>query len=567
MTSSDSTVAQRPPSLLCVMLFLNALALAVGAVWFRGRSLGNIPGLNGDEAWYGLRAWQLLHAGTQGGWQTPTGNPINPLFVGPLALLHLWLPPSIGLLRSVAVASGLAALAINWLCCRWVFDRRTAMISTVVLAILPANIAYSRFAWDASQSLAATLPVLYFALAAARFPNRFGRWIAASILALAIAIWVHPTNVFGGAAIAIVCLGHLRWRKRNHVHGSATAGSSGSARDTARRVNRDANSIVMLMAAGVLLLAWVWTASLAHGPLPERLAQWRGNMRDLPQTPVLLARLFAGETIYRYLAGSRSWFEWPLRAGQDGWGLGAALFWVILFASAWTLWCRSRPRSRDFPDDTLLFAWILEIAAFMLVAGPGAMVVGQERFAICLVGPTVLVMARGTALVWSTAPTLIRVPLAATALLGWPLLADFHAHYFQFIEHTGGEAHLTFRTGAEEPKQAALEFILESAREEEAEGPRECGKLWIVCSEWWNLCPIRYLALPDRAVCVVEPKEASSFDEFHRALDEGHVWFVEFCGTEAQRDAQRQLSGKQVTSEPFRDYSGRPVLCVTYALP
>ena len=106
-------------------------------------------------------------------------------------------------LRSVALVSGLAALAINWLLCRRVFDSRTAAVSTVALAVLPINIAYSRFAWDASQSLAATLPVIYCALGAVRYADRFGRWIAASMLALAIAVWVHPTNVFAGAAIVV----------------------------------------------------------------------------------------------------------------------------------------------------------------------------------------------------------------------------------------------------------------------------------------------------------------------------------------------------------------------------
>ena len=95
-------------------LLLNALALVLAAVWLRGQALGNIPGVNGDEAWYGVEAWRMLH-GQAAGWHTPTGNPLNPLLVGPLALLHLWLPPSIVLLRSVALASGLAALAVNWL--------------------------------------------------------------------------------------------------------------------------------------------------------------------------------------------------------------------------------------------------------------------------------------------------------------------------------------------------------------------------------------------------------------------------------------------------------------------
>ena len=201
-----SSLSSLPSSLLSI----NALALLIVAVFLRFYALGTIPGFNGDEGWYGVRAWEMFHGGV-GDWNTPTGNPLNPLFVGPLALLHLWLPPSLWLLRAVALASGIAALAINWLMCRWVFDRRTAAISTVVLAVLPIDIAYSRFAWDACQSLAVTLPVLYFSLAAVRFPERFGRWIAAAILAQAVALWVHPTNVFAGAAIAAACAARL-WR-------------------------------------------------------------------------------------------------------------------------------------------------------------------------------------------------------------------------------------------------------------------------------------------------------------------------------------------------------------------
>ena len=64
------------------------------------------------------------------------------------------------------------------------------------------------------------------------------------------------------------------------------------------------------------------------------------------------------------------------------------------------------------------------------------MVPGQERFAICLVAPTVVLLARGAALAWDAASPRWRVVLAAATLAGWPLLADFHAHYFRFIERT-----------------------------------------------------------------------------------------------------------------------------------
>ncbi len=95
--------------------------------------------------------------------RTPTGNWLNPFFFAPLVALHALVEPSFELLRITPFASGLLALVVNFFLCRRAFDLRTATISTVALAVLPINIAYSRFAWDASQSLLFTLPVVYVA--------------------------------------------------------------------------------------------------------------------------------------------------------------------------------------------------------------------------------------------------------------------------------------------------------------------------------------------------------------------------------------------------------------------
>ena len=152
----------------------------------------------------------MLHGG-QFSAHTPTGNLKNPFFLGPLVLLQACSRPSIAVLRAVSLASGLLALAVNWLLSRWVFDRRTALVSTLALAVLPINIAYSRIAWDASQSLLATLPVLYFSLAAVRFPARQDRLTAVAIVSLLAAIMVHPTNIFAGAALVAALA--ARWRK------------------------------------------------------------------------------------------------------------------------------------------------------------------------------------------------------------------------------------------------------------------------------------------------------------------------------------------------------------------
>ena len=576
------------------LMALNALALVLTAIWLRGHSLGNIPGINGDEAWYGVQAWRMFHGGTID-WHTPTGNPLNPLFVGPLALLHLWFTPSFVLLRAVAFAGGLAALAINWLLCRWVFDRRTAAVSTVILAILPINIAYSRFAWDASQSLATTLPVMYLALAAVRYADRFGRWIAASLLALAIAVWVHPTNLFAGTAIAAACVAHyLAICKRNcskrNRHPEGSEGSRAEVQATrsfaALRMTLTSWGLVFIVLTVLITVAWLLAARPTHGLLARHVAERFDDVRQLDRTTnlpsvfLLYPRLFTGGTVYRYLVGSHSWFEWPSPADSDGWGLDVGLFCLAILGSGWLLW--RQPRSQT--DRVLLAAWGLELAAFLLVAGPRAMAPGSERFAICLIAPAVLLMASGATYAWDAASSRWRIVLAAATLLAWPLLADFQLNYFHFIEQTGGQAHLTFRTAAVEPKQAALQSIVEDAQRTtgdgqngdypnfrvgengtvpfNAAGPQHGPPTWIVSSEWWNRWPIRYLAIDDSTVHVAEPNELDAADEYRQAQANGRVWFVEFCDSAAQHHLESQWAGQNASSWQIPDYAGRPLLNV-----
>ena len=293
-----------------IILAVNAAALLLLAVWFRCRSLDHIPGFNGDEAWYGVEAWELLHGGKLP-LHTPTGNLINPFFIGPLVLLQACCRPSIAVLRTVSLASGLLAVAVNWLLVRWVFDRRTAWVSTLALAVLPINIAYSRIAWDASQSLLATLPVLYFSLAAVRFPARQDRLTAAAIVSLLAAVLVHPTNIFAGAAIVAALA--ARWRKQglsqfghHALHGrneNSTVSIGRSRRQAIWQAGRP--SAVLLLA--VLTLA-IWAMFLIKTPGVISASERLANLRKLsdPQQwfdfATLYAGLFSGQSVYQYVS-------------------------------------------------------------------------------------------------------------------------------------------------------------------------------------------------------------------------------------------------------------------------
>jgi len=523
--------------LLAGLLVLNGLALLLVSVWFRVDGVGHIPGVNGDEAWYGVQAVELLRGGSPS-WQTPTGNPLNPGFFVPMVLLHSVCPPSIVLLRAVAVLSGLATLAVNAWLCRWVFDRRTAVLSTLVLAVLPVPLAYSRFAWDASQSVLVTLPVLYFSLAAVRFLERQARLLLAAAIAAMAAFLVHPANLFAGLLLVPALL-HPETRAAVKRRASGLLGYW---------------PVVLALAAvvGGMLIGWlVWgdsSAALITADRLDGLTQMTEPGYAAAIT-TLYPRLFLGATVYRYLAGSTSWLQWPYLAGNV-WGLDVLLFWPALLAAGWVLWHRS---SQLRTDRALIVGAVLQLAAFLLLAGPRALVPGYERYALCLIAPAVLIAARA-AVVWcNDRPKRWRCSLVIGSLAGWFLLADFDRHYFHFIEQTGGEAHPTFRTAPVEPKQAALQRILDQRRGEPT---------WIVTSTWWNYWSLRYMAMGEPEVRVLLPEEAEAATGFSQARRQGRVWYVEFSDSEQARGVRRQLRGAALDEWQIPDYGGRPVLSV-----
>ncbi len=360
-------VHDRRPAGSTVGLAVNALLLLAAALWLRVWNLGNIPGINGDEAWSGVQAMRLVH-GEPIAWWTPTGNPVNVFFLVPLAALHAVFSPSFALLRTVSVVSGVAALGANYGLCRRAFDRPTAIISTLLLALLPIDIAYSRFAWDASQSLLAVVLVLYLPLILLRGPGRSSGWLVATLVALGAAVWVHPTNVFA-APLVVVPAAYarrrqlVRWLRRMNV--PARPGTF---------------ALLVVVAAVLAYFAWnllTRAASRLHGP------------GDVGPFIANYWELLSGVTVYSYIAGLDE------ATGRLAWlpVVCNVMLGGIVAVAGWG-WLRRLDDGVDAVDASLLMGWIVMLGGYFLVAGPEAIAPHFERYGICLVAPAVLVAAR-----------------------------------------------------------------------------------------------------------------------------------------------------------------------------
>src|SRR5262245_18974950 len=94
---------------------------------------------------------------------TPAGNPLNP-FYAPIEIpLILLFRPSYWITRAPSVLSGILAVALTYVLGRRIFDRPTALIAAVLMAVLPIAIINGLFGGDPAQIPLAGIVALYFA--------------------------------------------------------------------------------------------------------------------------------------------------------------------------------------------------------------------------------------------------------------------------------------------------------------------------------------------------------------------------------------------------------------------
>lgn len=447
--------------------------LVAAAVLFRIYAIARVPGINADEAWYGVHAQRLAEAGFAA-IRTPNGNAPGVMQLGELFLLHKIFPPSFELLRIPALLSSLGAMALAYAIGVRLGERQVGMVALVVMAVLPINIAYARMGWDPSHSGLLILFATYLAL-------RDQRVLGA--LVFAAALTVHPTNVFAAPFVAITYFGHV-------------AGQP----DRERRVFAAGLFLAMLIVALTALAVTrvggnvgTGTASVAERALDP--AQW-----------VLFAQLFlrllSGDTAYLYFTGTGfgQWTPWI-----DA--IGGILLIGLIVAGTFAL-----RRDRLDARAGVVAGWLATVLMMFLFGGPDALIPHQERYGFVLVAPTAITLA-----VLASPMITTRKVFVWLAPLAGLILASFASHYFMAFERGAPAAHRAFRTGAQEPKAEAVEVVMASVRD-------RANGATLVVEDWWLYWPVRYLT-HGRSVTVIDAsasKRRSPDTNRHQQL----VWLV-----------------------------------------
>lgn len=444
--------------ILRILLGVNLVLLGLVAVWSRVVHLNWLPGVNGDECWYGIQARQLI-AGVPFEPFTPTGNPLNPIHFGPLVLLLNYLPPSVALLRVPTVMAGLALLLLGyWLIAR-THDRVTAAAVTILMATNPALIAYARFGWDSSWSPLVSLLVVYAALR--------GRLLALGA-ALVVAALVHPTNVFlAPLAFTLWC---ARWDP------ARWARWGDALRDAGKRYRLIWLGLVV---SGIILVSVLYSRQWHHRPGGHGLGS-RFVAANAGHFALRVVDLVSGISTLTYIAGP---IPEPIRRGLE---VVLAAIGVIVVG----LGTARLRRRRDWPGVGLVVGIVLAWSSLYVIGGPNAIEPHYERYGMGLLVPTLwllAVCAREVLVPRDATPPPGpggRRLLVVMSVLGWMGLIGAREGYFRVFERTGGDSHVAFRTDQVEPKLQALRLILDDARGRPAR---------VVAEDWWLEQPLRYL--------------------------------------------------------------------------
>jgi hypothetical protein len=484
-----------------LLVALCAIVVGLGVI-ARFASLDNLPGLNGDEAWYGLWAEHfILHEVWS--WRTPSGNILNPFLLVPVTLLQELAAPAPWVLRLPAALSGVMFVALGSVCLGRTINRGAALAFAVLAATIPTAIVYSRFGWDPSQSPLASMIFIYFC---------FTRRLVWAMVALLAAFVIHPSNIFLFPMFAVFMTREIEPAARK-LPGGRLAGwlTPGTV------------ALGMLAAVPV---SWH-----AHFVRPEELL----SASHWTRMATLFDDLFSGVTVYKYIVGKAS----ALAVHR------AAVAGILVAAGALRL--LNGKSARHSAVDTLLVGLLASVVSYAVIVGPFGLTPNWERYAQVFLAPTIVVVAAALGEGGERTGT---GGLAIALACGSLALISVWVNYFQPLSESGGsqkpgtKAYYAFHTAGTEPKVEAAQWISTVAKN---------GSITVRTAGWWLTKPLQYLMFYDPHAVV------RRFDEVGRSEMKPRTVAVVFAGSR-QDEALSQQGAKR--ERIIFDNAGRPFLVI-----
>ena len=417
------------------------------SVLFRLVSLDNIPGLNADEAAMLVYIRDYL-AGvpSKSVFMTDTHRFMGFYSIPAIAVEMLSPVSRVWVLRVLGAVFGLMLVWAGVYTSRRLFQRPVVALSTALLiACLPVHLAYSRVGWDPAQTTLATIFIAYFLLR--------GAWLQACVAGV-IGLMIHPLAIFlapaGALAVVFDAIPNSRLSRQHRSALIALLGIAATA------------CVVVLSQTYLKSRPGVSMQALSIGSLSNHVAQ--------------VMHLFSGESSYADFSGATLG---PLHTCL--FMLGAALV-LCLPLAAWHL-----ARKSTLPGRVRWFGvgCIAGLLCFHMT-GP-SYDPGTERYLLQFTVPVIFTIALGAdRLKWSDTTV-----AAAAGLLCTALMLGFYVAYFHATYHPMQTSSKIYRTGPEDIKQQAFDWLMADGA---AEAAAHKQPVTIITDGWYLYWPMRYFA-------------------------------------------------------------------------
>ena len=482
--------------IICTLFF----SLLLRIIW-----LENIPGINADEAWYGIIALNII-SGDYSQLVTPSGNLLNPFYILPVIILHFLFAPSFLLLRVTSLLSGILLIIFTYFAIKDLQNKKMALVVAIFIATLPLNIAYSRFGWDTSQTVLISCVVIYALLKS--------NWILLVFSTLA-AVMIHPTNIglfiFSLLFIFISKLSEAQYSKEKKV------------------LSILFSSIVLLIFTAIIYISPLsnWLPSITA--VISRMV----NIQEMGNFLLNFSRLITGGVVYEYITGVKS--SLYTSAIDTMFTIGLVFMMAFLIFKSYKV---NNVKIFSFSCSFVLMLgiWYVSFSSFPLQPG-------SERYSLFLLYPFVLCV--GYFLQMVSEYIHYRKLIIGSLIIGNLIMMGFVKNYFIQIYDTGGESQLTFRTNYIEPKK----MVFNKVNEEKSK-----DKVSVIASQWWNAQPLMYLGYNDKQFNVIE-----SYKMQELILSEDEDIFVStFVGDELDENMKNKYAYNIENAWVFNTFANEP---------
>jgi hypothetical protein len=518
---------------------LNALLVVILSFCFRVLYLDFIPGINADELWNLYTIRQNLSGTDVSTWFVPSGRLISLPYCLQVWFIDKIFPSSFWTIRLIAALSGILSVVVCFVLFRKAFGSFVAACTTLLIAVMPINITFSRIGWEYSQISLFVVLILGFAF------NE--NWFLLAVTYV-LALLLHPTFLYLSPVLFLPTilykdkLQHLSKRLKVFIYSSLAA------------------TLLILTSSVFILVKDIQGTIFAKlGALPDNLLDIRKSLYFL----TLLSDLFSVRISTRILG-----LNVPIEKYLEI----TVLLLFCCFLLTFFVRVFRKNEAVSVKDISFIVGYLFIVYVFYLTNGIDATLMPYERHSLFLVVPSITAFSICLKNALSNRKHQ-QIALWGISLVCWLYLSFFYKEYIQFFKETGGQGcHPTYNTGAVELKKEAFDWIRNDYSIAKSKSPgNDKRELVIVVNEWRLYSPLKYLAETADKITVADMKEIDDPVKPTRFSNRYSVYFSErepyFLGTDSaglDNWLKENLPTLAFKQKDFANTAGEKILTVWY---